>query len=53
MQLLLLLIVLPSRNENFSILARGFFSFHLSALEATFIESLNPFCGNKKNSSTL
>ena len=30
------------RNEKFSILARGRSSFHLSALEATFIKSLNP-----------
>ena len=28
-------------SEKFSILARGRFSFHLSALEATFIKSLN------------
>ena len=29
-------------NKKFSILARGRSSFHLSALEATFIKSLNP-----------
>ena len=29
-------------NKNFSILARGRSSFHLSALEATFIKSVNP-----------
>ena len=42
-------------NEKFSILARGRSSFHLSALEATFIKSLNPLLckQKKKNSSTL
>ena len=36
-------------NEKFSILARGRSSFHLSALEATFIKSLNPLlCKQKK-----
>ena len=40
-------------NEKFSILARGRSSFHLFALEATFIKSLNPFCVNKKNSPII
>ena len=35
-------------NEKFSILARGRSSFHLSALEATFIKSLNPFLCKQK-----
>ena len=35
-------------NEKFSILARGRYSFHLSALEATFIKSLNPFLCKQK-----
>ena len=35
-------------NEKFSILARSRFSFHLSALEATFIESLNPLLCKQK-----
>ena len=35
-------------NEKFSILARGRSSFHLSALEATFIKSLNPLLCKQK-----
>ena len=35
-------------NGKFSILARGRFSFHLSALEATFIKSLNLFLCKQK-----
>ena len=35
-------------NEKFSILARGRSSFHLSALEVTFIKSLNPFLCKQK-----
>ena len=35
-------------NEKFFILARGRSSFHLSALEATFIKSLNPFLCKQK-----
>ena len=35
-------------NENFSILARGCSSFHLFALEATFIKSLNAFLCKQK-----
>ena len=35
-------------NKKFSILARGRSSFHLSALEATFIESLNLLCKQKE-----
>ena len=35
-------------NKKFSILARGRSSFHLSALEATFIKSLKYFCVTKK-----
>ena len=35
-------------NEKFSILARGHSSFHLSALKATFIKSLNPFLCKQK-----
>ena len=35
-------------NEKFSILARGRSSFHFSALEATFIKSLNPFLCKQK-----
>ena len=35
-------------NEKFSILARGRSSFHLSALEATFIKSLNPILCKQK-----
>ena len=37
-------------NEKFSILARGRSSFHLSALEATFIKSLNPLLCKQKES---
>ena len=41
-------------DGKFSILAQGHSSFHLSALEVTFIKSLNPLlCKQKKNSSTL
>ena len=41
-------------NENFSILARGRSSFHLSAFEATFIKSLNPLlCKQKEFTSPL
>ena len=36
------------RNKKFSILARGRSSFHLSALEATFIKSLNPLLCKQK-----
>ena len=35
-------------NQKFSILARGRSSFHLSALEATFIKSLNPLLCKQK-----
>ena len=35
-------------NEKFSILDRGRSSFHLSALEATFIKFLNPLLCNQK-----
>ena len=35
-------------NEKFSILARGRSSFHLSALEATFIKSLNALLCKQK-----
>ena len=35
-------------NKKFSILARGRSSIHLSALEATFIESLNPLLSKQK-----
>ena len=35
-------------NEKFSILAWGCSFFHLSALEATFIKSLNPFLCKQK-----
>ena len=35
-------------NEKFSILAQGCSSFHLSALEATFIKSLNPLLYKQK-----
>ena len=35
-------------GQKFSILARGRSSFHLSALEATFIKSLNPFLCKQK-----
>ena len=35
-------------NDKFSILARGCSSFHLSALEATFIESFNPLLCKQK-----
>ena len=36
-------------NKKFSILARGRSSFHLSALETTFIKSLNPLqCKQKE-----
>ena len=35
-------------NEKFSILVRGRSSFHLSALEATFIKSLNPLLCKQK-----
>ena len=35
-------------NENFSILTRGRSSFHLSALEVTFIKSLNPLLCKQK-----
>ena len=35
-------------NDKFSILAQGRFSFHLSALEATFIKSLNPLLSKQK-----
>ena len=35
-------------NEKFSILARGRSSFYLSALEATFIKSLNPLLCKQK-----
>ena len=35
-------------NEKFSILARGRSSFHLSALEATFIKFLNPLLCKQK-----
>ena len=35
-------------NKKFSILARGGSSFHLSALEATFIKSLNPLLCKRK-----
>ena len=35
-------------NEKFSILTRGRSSFHLSALEATFIKSLNPLLCKQK-----
>ena len=40
-------------NDKFSLLARGRSSFHLSALESTFIKSLNPFLCKQKKSSTL
>ena len=40
-------------NDKFSFLARGRSSFHLSALESTFIKSLNPFLCKQKKSSTL
>ena len=41
--------VLHYSNKRFSILARGRSFFHLSALEATFIKSLNPLlCKQKK-----
>ena len=39
---------LPYSNEKFSILARGRSSFHLSALEETFIKSLNPLLCKEK-----
>ena len=35
-------------NEKFSLLARGLSSFYLSALEATFIKSLNPLLCKQK-----
>ena len=35
-------------DDKFSILARGCSSFHLSALEATFIKSLNPLLCKQK-----
>ena len=35
-------------NEKFSILARGRSSFHLSALETTFIKSLKPLLCKQK-----
>ena len=39
-------------KDKFSVLARARTSFHLSALEATFIKSLNPLLCKKKNSFT-
>ena len=36
------------KKKKISILARGRSSFHLSALEATFIKSLNPFLCKQK-----
>ena len=39
---------LHCNNDKFSILARGRSSFHLSALEATFIKSLNPLLCKQK-----
>ena len=39
---------LHHNRDKFSILARGPSSFHLSALEATFIKSLNPFLCKQK-----
>ena len=40
-------------NKKFSILARGRFSFHLSALEATFVKSLNPLLCKQKEFVSL
>ena len=39
-------------KDKFSVLARARTSFHLSALEATFIKSLNPLLCKQKNSFT-
>ena len=40
-------------NKKFSILARGRSSFHLSALEATFVKSLNPLLCKQKEFVSL